>query len=67
MSIKIDKRGRGKYKPATNYDSQEVREVLESKIKQESQAIVDLPEDYDRNKLSYKNFCWESIIVLLSD
>jgi len=54
MSIKIDKRGRGKYKPASNYDLQEVREVLEGKIKQESQAIVDLPEEYDRNKLSYK-------------
>lgn len=53
MSIKIDKRGRGKYKPSLDYDLKEIKAVLQERINQESQAIVNLPEDYNRSKLAY--------------
>ena len=41
MAVIIEERGRGKFKPALDYDANEVKELLNKKIEEERQAFAD--------------------------
>ncbi len=52
--VKIQERGRGKFKPAQNYDVNEVRNILLEKIAEEMQLNTNEPDIYDHKDLHYK-------------
>ncbi|MGE6630631.1 DNA cytosine methyltransferase [Bacillus sp. NPDC077027] len=52
--FKTEERGRGKFKPAPDYDIKDVKNLLIDKIKEEAQLIIDEPHDYDMDNLNYK-------------
>lgn len=52
--IKLDERGRGKFRPAPNYDIDEVKRILLKKIDEETQLNINETLDYDINDLIYK-------------
>lgn len=54
MAVKLEERGRGKFKPAPDYTKEEVKKLLLEKIKEETQINIDEPLDYDMNNLIYK-------------
>ncbi|MFT4401928.1 DNA cytosine methyltransferase [Bacillus sp. SW14] len=47
MNIKIEKKGRGKFKPAPNYTIDDVKTVLMEKIFEESSRIIDSYDDFE--------------------
>lgn len=51
--VKINERGRGKFRPAPDYDVEEVKKVLTEKIKEETERYID-SLDYDMESLIYK-------------
>lgn len=51
--LKINERGRGKFKPAPDYDINEVKKILEEKIIEETQD-QNLLSDYNTDELVYK-------------
>lgn len=53
MSTKVEKRGRGKFKPAPDYDVEEVRKVLLQKINEEKTNIIENNNDFDISDLEY--------------
>lgn len=53
--LKIAERGRGKFKPAPNYDINEVRNILLKKIAEEMQLDIDEPDTYSFKDLHYKD------------
>lgn len=55
MALKLEERGRGKFKPAPDYTIDEVRNLLLEKIEEETQLSIDEPLGYDMNDLIYKN------------
>lgn len=50
MNIKLDTKGRGKFKPAPDYTIEDVRNVLMEKIHQESYRIIDSDDDEELMK-----------------
>lgn len=52
--VKLQERGRGKFKPAPDYEIDEVRNVLLDKIKEETQLYIQDSSDYDAENLIYK-------------
>ncbi|MFP7487813.1 DNA cytosine methyltransferase [Priestia filamentosa] len=52
--VKIQERGRGKFKPAPDYDLDQVKSVLLEKIEEEMQLTIDDPNTYDFEELHYK-------------
>lgn len=52
--VKVNERGRGKYKPANDYDINEVRNVLLEKIDEEMQLSINDPLDYSEEDLHYR-------------
>lgn len=48
--IKLEERGRGKFKPAPDYDINEIKNILMKKISEEIHAITDEPDSYKTNK-----------------
>lgn len=55
MALKLEERGRGKFKPAPDYSIEEVKNLLLEKIEEETQLSIDEPLEYDINDLVYKN------------
>ncbi|TKH04813.1 DNA cytosine methyltransferase [Peribacillus simplex] len=53
--VKLDERGRGKNKPASEYDINEVRNVLLEKIDGEMQLNINDPLDYREEDLIYRD------------
>lgn len=51
--VKIDERGRGKFKPAPDYTQEQVRETLLQKIEEERQNKADTHSDFTDNELIY--------------
>ncbi|MCA0972094.1 DNA cytosine methyltransferase [Halobacillus litoralis] len=45
--VKVNQRGRGKYKPASNYDANEVQRVLMNKIEEAKKKAVETESDFD--------------------
>lgn len=54
MTIKLEERGRGKFKPAPDYDINDVQNILFEKIAEEMQVIVDQPDTYQMENLHYE-------------
>ncbi len=58
MAVIIEERGRGKFKPAPDYEINEVRELLSAKIEEERQAFADCSELIEFDKLVYDDKRW---------
>ena len=58
MAVILEERGRGKFKPAPEYNVNEVRELLNKKIEEEREAFENCSEEIEFDKLSY-----DSIII----
>lgn len=54
MAIKQEERGRGKFKPAPNYDPEEVKRILFEKIEEEKNTVVEDISDFTESDLTYK-------------
>lgn len=53
MAMILRERGRGKFKPVSNYKIDEVKDLLNQKIEQEKQAFANCCEDIEMNKIVY--------------
>lgn len=53
MAIILEERGRGKFKPAPDYDAIEVKDLLNKKIEEERNAFADCSEAIEFDKLIY--------------
>ncbi len=54
MAVKLEERGRGKFKPAPNYDIKDVQDILFEKIAEEMELIIDQPDTYQFEELHHK-------------
>ncbi len=54
MAVKLEERGRGKFKPAPDYDIKDVQNILFEKIAEEMELIIDQPDTYQFEELHYK-------------
>jgi DNA (cytosine-5)-methyltransferase 1 len=55
MSIKLNERGRGKFKPAPNYEIDDVKNILMEKIEEEKYYNVESESDFSFNEINYKS------------
>lgn len=55
MTVILRERGRGKFKPAPDYEIDEVKDLLNQKIEQERKAFADCCEEIEWDKISYDN------------
>lgn len=53
MAVILQKRGRGKFKPAPNYEVNEVKDLLTQKIEEERKKFADCSEIIEFDKLLY--------------
>lgn len=53
MAVILEERGRGKFKPAPDYNVSEVREILNKKIEEEREAFENCSEEIKFDKLHY--------------
>lgn len=53
MAVILEERGRGKFKPAPDYEASEVVDLLNQKIEEERNAFADCSEEVDFDKLKY--------------
>lgn len=53
MAVILKERGRGKFKPAPDYEVDEVKDLLNKKIEQERQAFADCCEEIEMDKIAY--------------
>ena len=58
MAVIIEERGRGKFKPAPDYEVDEVKKLLNAKIEEERQAFADCSEEIEFDKLKYDSNKW---------
>ncbi|MBB6445794.1 DNA cytosine methyltransferase [Bacillus benzoevorans] len=54
MSIKLNERGRGKFKPAPDYKPEEVKQLLMEKINDELESIIEADSDFSHDDISYR-------------
>ncbi|MBD8071602.1 DNA cytosine methyltransferase [Heyndrickxia sporothermodurans] len=52
--MKVEERGRAKYRPLKDYDSNEVKQLLLEKIKEEQETIQNIKDDYEQPNLDYR-------------
>lgn len=55
MAVILQERGRGKFKPAPDYEVEEVRVLLNRKIEEEKEKFADCSKEIDFSKLRYDN------------
>ncbi|PFM32267.1 DNA cytosine methyltransferase [Bacillus cereus] len=53
MAVKVNERGRGKFKPAPGYTNEEVKQLLLEKIKNERETIVEDKSDFWDEEIQY--------------
>ena len=53
MAVILEERGRGKFKPAPDYDVDEVKALLNQKIEEERMAFADCSEQIEFDQLKY--------------
>lgn len=58
MAVILEERGRGRFKPAPDYNVNEVRELLNVKIEEERLAFASCSEEIDFGKLKYDENKW---------
>lgn len=61
MAVILEERGRGKFKPAPEYNVNEVRELLNKKIEEEREAFENCSEKIEFDKLSYDSKKWNLV------
>ena len=61
MAVILEERGRGKFKPAPEYNVNEVRELLNKKIEEEREAFENCSEEIEFDKLSYDSKKWNLV------
>jgi DNA (cytosine-5)-methyltransferase 1 len=54
MAIKINERGRGKFKPAPEYKEDEIKELLLERINDEREAVIEDNSDFTSEEIKYK-------------
>lgn len=59
--MKVEERGRAKYRPIKDYDSNEVKQLLLEKIKEEQKTIQNIKDDFE---LPYLDFREDKINVI---
>ncbi|WML48484.1 DNA cytosine methyltransferase [Neobacillus sp. PS3-34] len=52
--MKVEERGRAKYRPLKDYDSKQVKQLLLDKIQEEEKMIKNIENDYALPKLDYR-------------
>lgn len=52
MAIKLEERGRGKFKPAPDYTKEEVKDLLMEKINQERDSVVEDKSDFSEKEIT---------------
>lgn len=55
MAIKINEKGRGKFKPAPTYEKEEVKQLLMEKINEEMKAVAAATSDISEDEIQYKS------------
>lgn len=58
MAVILEERGRGKFKPAPDYDVDEVKVLLNQKIEEERMAFADCSEQIEFDQLKYDTNKW---------
>ncbi len=58
MAVILGERGRGKFKPAPDYDVDEVKALLNQKIEEERMAFADCSEQIEFDQLKYDTNKW---------
>lgn len=58
MAVILEERGRGKFKPAPDYDVDEVKTLLNQKIEEERMAFADCSEQIEFDQLKYDTNKW---------
>lgn len=58
MAVILKERGRGKFKPAPDYEVDEVKELLDKKIEEEREAFADCSEEIDFTQIHYDENKW---------
>lgn len=58
MAVILEERGRGKFKPAPDYDVDEVKALLNQKIEEERMAFADCSEQIEFDQLKYDTNKW---------
>jgi DNA (cytosine-5)-methyltransferase 1 len=53
MAVKLEERGRGKFKPAPEYNKDEVKQLLVEKINEERETVVEDHSDFSQDKIHY--------------
>lgn len=61
MAVILEERGRGKFKPAPEYNVNEVRELLNKKIEEEREVFENCSEEIEFDKLSYDSKKWNLV------
>lgn len=61
MAVILEERGRGKFKPAPEYNVSEVRELLNKKIEEEREAFENCSEEIEFDKLKYDSKKWNLV------
>ena len=61
MAVILEERCRGKFKPAPEYNVNEVRELLNKKIEEEREAVENCSEKIEFDKLSYDSKKWNLV------
>jgi DNA (cytosine-5)-methyltransferase 1 len=51
MGLKLNERGRGKFKPAPDYSVEEVRRILMEKIEEERATVVEATNDFSHDEI----------------
>ncbi|MFB5193468.1 DNA cytosine methyltransferase [Neobacillus sp. KR4-4] len=52
--MKLEERGRAKYRPLKDYDSEQVKQLLLDKIEEEDKLIQSIKDDYEMPELDYR-------------
>lgn len=58
MAVILEERGRGKFKPAPDYNVDEVKMLLTQKIEEEREAFADCSEQIEFDQLKYDPSKW---------
>jgi len=54
MAIKVNERGRGKFKPAPDYKPEEVKQILMKKINEERETVIEEDSDFSHDEIKHE-------------
>ncbi|WP_242305679.1 DNA cytosine methyltransferase [Bacillus cereus group sp. BfR-BA-01451] len=53
MNVKLNERGRGKFKPAPDYQAEQVKQLLMEKINDERDTVIEDKSDFSQDEIKY--------------